>query len=119
MLEGLTFRFSLGTAGLGRAFTRRCAIPQGCPIAQMAVALLTRSWTVLVRKAGAIPRALADDLSLISTGETVTAAVMKVHAATRASVAFLDCIGARLAITKSYGYASSKPGRDSLRLVLN
>ena len=34
--------------GLGQPYARRCGIPQGCPLSMMLVALIMRSWVILM-----------------------------------------------------------------------
>eukprot|EP00974_Lingulodinium_polyedra_P052653 5064967-Lingulodinium_polyedra.AAC.1 len=59
-MDRLSLRLCLAN-GLGAPEHHRCGIPQGCPFNMMLVALLPRPWILAVRRAGAIPRVLADD----------------------------------------------------------
>ena len=51
---------------LGPAHKRPRGIPQGCPLSMMMLAYFTVGWAARVRQAGALPRALADDLMVMS-----------------------------------------------------
>ena len=53
---------------VGQPHRFKCGIPQGCPLSMMIVALLMRAWMLQIARLGAIPRALADDLLLLTTG---------------------------------------------------
>ena len=66
--EKLTTRNSLA-GGLGKAYTKPCGIPQGCPLSMMFVALDMRPWTQMVKDMGGHPRILADDMFLKTQGE--------------------------------------------------
>eukprot|EP00974_Lingulodinium_polyedra_P133607 11226280-Lingulodinium_polyedra.AAC.1 len=59
-MDRLSLRLCLAN-GLGAMERHRCGSPQGCPFSMMLVALLSRPWMLTVRRAGAIPRVLADD----------------------------------------------------------
>ena len=54
--------------GLGTAYSRRCGIPQGCPLSMMCIALILRPWTIAMDTMGAQPRILADDLLILTSG---------------------------------------------------
>ena len=55
--------------GIGKPYTRRCGIPQGCPSSMTMVALIMRSWILEMRNFTRIEcYILADDVLIISTG---------------------------------------------------
>ena len=56
--------------GAGTPYTRRCSIPQGCPLSMMILALITRPWILLMKHMQVIPRTLADDLMLCLTSDS-------------------------------------------------
>eukprot|EP00974_Lingulodinium_polyedra_P108654 10517274-Lingulodinium_polyedra.AAC.1 len=60
-MDGLFVRLCLAN-GHGAPEHHRCGIPQGCPFSMMCVALLARPWVLGVRRTGAVPRVLADDM---------------------------------------------------------
>eukprot|EP00969_Alexandrium_andersonii_P046092 2022037-Alexandrium_andersonii.AAC.1 len=53
--------------GVGEAFTRPAAIPQGCPYSMLFMALLTAPWSALLAGMPVEARAIADDI-LVATG---------------------------------------------------
>eukprot|EP00969_Alexandrium_andersonii_P203701 9000876-Alexandrium_andersonii.AAC.1 len=50
-LQGLSSYSSVGE-GIGAPYKRRCAIPQGCPLSMMWIALLSRPLILLSRREG-------------------------------------------------------------------
>ena len=69
--ENLKVYFAISGA-LGEAHMRKCGIPQGCPFSMCVVALMTRPWGLYMIALGASPRALADDM-LVVTAEMAMA----------------------------------------------
>ena len=55
--------------GLSKPRGRPLSIPHGCHFSMMFLVLIMSPWTKLMRVQGAIPRALASDLTTISGGE--------------------------------------------------
>ena len=62
-LEGLTVRNAVGQ-GLGKATVRPAAIPQGDPWSMLTLGVIITPWLRMLAETRAIPRALADDLSV-------------------------------------------------------
>ena len=54
---------------LGQPHRHPCGIPQGCPLSMMFIAFLLRPWIIMMRKADATPRILADDLLVFASGD--------------------------------------------------
>ena len=78
----------------------------------MVVALLMRGWLGLMLQMGVYPRVLADDVLLIAKGRAMIRAFA---AALEATHEYLQAMGARVAPSKSYNFASVKEGRKWLR----
>ena len=58
------------TGGTGKPFKRKVAIPQGCPLSMMFVALIMRPWMMMIQKSGKIrTKILADDIFLQAEGK--------------------------------------------------
>eukprot|EP00969_Alexandrium_andersonii_P162433 7179983-Alexandrium_andersonii.AAC.1 len=54
--------------GAGEAYVRPHSIPQGCPLSMCWLGVLIAPLASEVAKAGAVPRALADDISVAAKG---------------------------------------------------
>ena len=57
------------SSGLGKPHRRRCGILQGCPFSMMIMALLMRTWILVMANFAVSPRVLADDVFLYAQGE--------------------------------------------------
>ena len=84
---------SLGL-GIGTPHTRQTGIPQGCPLSMMLVALLMRTWIIIMEDMHTVPRTLADDLFLFADGP---GHVERIIAATEATHSYLARFGAAVA----------------------
>ena len=100
--------------GLGKPRKRPASIPQGCPLSMRSLALIIAPWTKLMQVHGAISRALADDLTTISTGEN---AVPSTTAALYATYEYLNAFGRKVRVQKTWAYASETDMRTKLATV--
>eukprot|EP00969_Alexandrium_andersonii_P069882 3084560-Alexandrium_andersonii.AAC.1 len=66
-LEHMTCYNALAAA-VGQPYRRACAIPQGCPLSMMWVAMLSLPFVAMSKASQAIPRCLADDWMLVAIG---------------------------------------------------
>ena len=55
--------------GVGASFSKRCGIPQGCPLSMRLLGLLLIPWQAMVRACNARPRMLADGLLVTTDGD--------------------------------------------------
>ena len=104
--------YNIVAGGLGHGQKRMCGLPQGCPFSMMVVALLMRAWLVMMLQMQVDPRVLADDVLLIAKGARM---VRKFAAALEATHGYLQAMGAKIAPSKSYNFASAKEGKKWLR----
>lgn len=104
--------YNVIAGGLGHGQKRQCGIPQGCPFSMMVVALLMRAWLVMTLQMNVLPWMLADGVLLLERRrrmmETFAAALDATHE-------YLQAMGAKIAPTRSYNFASTKEGRKWLR----
>lgn len=98
--------------GVGAWHTRERSIPQGRPWSVTFLALLMRPWILRTRAVGAVPRVLADDMSLCTTGEAHFRATCS---GMRITQLYVRAIGGRVSAPKSYTYSSCKDTRAALR----
>ena len=54
--------------GLGAPHRKPCSIPQGCPFSMMLTSFTFHTWVSKMRSMSVIPRALADDLTVVAIG---------------------------------------------------
>ena len=102
--------------GIGKPYTRRCGIPQGCPFSMTMVALIMRSWILEMRNfTGIACYILADDVLIISTGIKMANTFVN---ALNAAQKYLHMMGAKVAPDKSYNFASSNKVRRWLKTTL-
>ena len=95
--------------GVGSAFRRSCGIPQGCPFSMVIVAMIMRPWILMMRTFTGIKcYILADDVLIVATGKHMAANFAKALNATRL---YLHKMGAKVAPTKSYNFASHPKAR--------
>ena len=106
--ENLTVRNSVA-GGLGMAYTRRCGIPQGCPMSMTMIALLLRPWDVALQSDYTKPRMLADDLLVYTRGVNHMQLAIE---ATNFTHKYLHDMGAKVAPKKSYMFSSCKQARE-------
>ena len=100
--------------GAGQPYKKACSIPQGCPFSMTFLALVTYPWIKIMRNFTAvIPRTLADDLSIWArsggTGspEDIDDWREQWESAVKATLKFLEHMGARTAHQKSLVLASN------------
>ena len=98
--------------GVGHGQSRRCGIPQGCPLSMMVVAILMRPWIVRMRGLQLQVKVLADDVLLLARG---TDMVRTFANALRDTHRYLIAMGAKVAPSKSFNFASCKLARDWLQ----
>ena len=84
--------------GLGKPYEKVTSIPQGCPFSMAIVAFIMRRWIMMIRQKNVIPRVLADDILLMSTGGWPTGKFIEAFDATHM---YLQDMGASLATEKS------------------
>jgi hypothetical protein len=92
--------------GAGTPYTRKCSIPQGCPLSMMILALITRPWILLMKHMETIPRTLADDLFLCLTSDCHPASpdsdmLDTLTTAVNATLAYIHDMGGKPSPTKS------------------
>lgn len=101
--------YNCAAGGIGKPYSRRCGIPQGCPFSMTMVALIMRSWMLEMRThAGISCYILAEDVLIIGTGMKM---VSKFAKAVNATHLYLHKMGAKVAPGKSYNFASSNKAR--------
>ena len=96
---------------IGAPHDRKCGIPQGCPLSMMMIALLLRPWVHVVKKVGATPKVLADDILVVASGNRCTAVYASALDLTHQ---YMEDIGAKVSIKKSFNFASHKAARKWL-----
>jgi hypothetical protein len=106
-MEGVSVYNTIGR-GVGQPYTRRCGIPQGCPMSMMLIALLLRPWTIAMDTVGVIPRILADDLLILSWGEHH---LQSMRHALDMTHDILHSMGAKVAPKKSYLFTNAAKAR--------
>ena len=97
--------------GIGKPYSRRCGIPQGDPLSMMMVALMMRPWVSLMLYLGLSPWILADDILLMAFGPDMLASFANGMHATHL---YIRAMGAKLAPSKSYNFASTLKARKWL-----
>ena len=91
--------------GIGTPHQRRCGIPQGCPFSMNMVALIMRPWIIMMRKVGGVRcYILADDVLILATGMRM---ITSLASALNNTHLYLHEMGAKVAPTKSYNFAST------------
>lgn len=91
--------------GVGKPYSRRCGVPQGCPLSMILIALMMRPWVALMLALDLVPWILADDICFASYGKDMFAAFTNGMHVTHV---YLYHMGATLAPTKSYNFASTR-----------
>jgi hypothetical protein len=110
-LENVSF-YNAVTGGLGEPHSKRCSIPQGCPWSMTIVALIMRAWILQMRVLGALPRVLADDLTVKAYGDQHFA-LFKV--AYNETIAHVTAMGGKAAPDKAWTFSSDEATRALLR----
>ena len=90
--------------GWGKAFQKRCSIPQGCPWSMMVIALMLRPWILIIREKGAQGRVLADDILVTTEGNNHAVLFEEVYDSTHE---YLLDMGAKIASAKSMTFSSN------------
>ena len=98
--------------GLGSEYSRETSIPQGDPFSMMLVALLMRPWMLQMTAVAVVPRILADDLQIFSSG---TRRLENLAYAFDLTHKHMEDMGAMIAPTKSITAASDTTSRKWLR----
>ena len=96
-LEALQIHFSFASH-IGQGHTHPCGIPQGCPFSMVFITFLMYPWHVLLKSLHVQPRALADDLMVVTFGNR---ALHRFQRGFSATLTFLSHLGAQIAHTKS------------------
>ena len=78
------------------------------------LAFFSAPWTVLMRVHGAIPRALADDLTTLTVGDS---AMVSTVAALPNAFEYLNAMGGKVRIQKTWSFASCTTIRTQLAMV--
>ena len=97
--------------GLGRAFTKLCGIPQGCPLSMLIIAMAMLPWVQMMHEIKVIPRILADDILIATNGHMHLKQF--VHAMNLTHLYILD-IGGKIAPSKSRILTNDKAANDWL-----
>ena len=95
----------------GFKYSRKCGIPQGCPLSMTIVALLMRAWIVEMRSKQVVAKVLADDVLIVAQGRRMLRQFTKALDYTHQ---FLQDMGSKVAPSKSYNFASTELGRKWL-----
>ena len=104
-LEALLL-YNMLAGGVGAPHKRLCGIPQGCPLSMAMVALIMRPWIILMRSISGIKCfILADEVLILAQGQHMLGQFTK---ALNSTHDFLQAMGAKVAPTKSYNFASGK-----------
>ena len=110
-LENLNVYNGIGKH-VGFKYSRKCGVPQGCPLSMPMVALLLRTWIIQMRSMNVIPKVLADDVLVMATGRRMIRQYTK---ALNYTHQFLQDMGSKVAPGKSYNFASTNIGRRWLK----
>ena len=97
--------------GLGEPYFKPTSIPQGDPFSMMITSLLLRPWVMQMKTIKVIPRILADDLQLMTTGRRHLGRFVRGFNTTHQH---LEDMGARLAPKKSVAWSSTATARKWL-----
>ena len=100
--------------GYGKAYKKRCSIPQGCPFSMMFIALLMLPWVVMCNSMGLQPRVLADDIMLSTVGRD-GAHFAKWAEGFDKTHEYVEDLGSKLAPSKSFTCSTDKYFRVWLR----
>ena len=109
-LDNLNIYNGIGS-GIGHKYTRKCGIPQGCPLSMTMGALLMRPWLREMTHRDIDAKVLAADILLVSKGRTYLRSYADVLDYTHG---YLHDLGSRVAPAKCYNFANSPKGRKWL-----
>ena len=94
--------------GVGTQHKRLCGLPQGCPFPMVMVALIVRPWIILMRTViGVQCYILAAVVLILATGRRMIGSFAEALDKTHM---YLKAMGAKVAPTKSYNFASNGRG---------
>ena len=110
-LENLNAYIDIGQ-GIGHKYSRKCGIPQGCPLSMSIVALLMRAWIIEMRMMEVEAKVLADEVLMIAQGKHM---LRKYAKALDYTHQYLQDMGSKVAPAKSYNFASTDGGRKWLK----
>ena len=110
-LENLNVYNGIGS-NVGHKYSRKCGIPQGCPLSMAIVALLMRAWVIEMRSMNVDAKFLADDVLLVAKGKHMLKSYAK---ALNYTHQYLQDMGSKVAPSKSYNFASTEVGRKWLK----
>jgi hypothetical protein len=110
--ENILYHNTIGRA-LGAPHKKKCSIPQGCPFSMMLTGFSFHPWVALMRSYDVIPRALADDLTIIAIGPGHERRFRDAYDMT---FLYLHHLGAKPAPKKCYTYSTSGETRQRLRM---
>lgn len=99
--------------GIGKAFTRKCGIPQGCPLSMMFTSFIMRPWMIKCKSISENidPTILADDILTLAHGEKSLDLFIK---ALNLIHQYIKDMGGKLAEGKSINFASNAEHRKWL-----
>ena len=97
---------------MGHKYTKKCGIPQGCPLSMTFVALIMRAWLMQMRDMQVDAKVLADDVMVIAKGRRMLRQYTKALDYTHQ---YLQDMGAKVAPGKSYNFASTDLRRKWLK----
>ena len=110
--EKVTYHNTIGN-GLGAPHTKKCSIPQGCPLSMTIIAYTFHPWVALMKARGGKPRGLADDLTITTTGPNHETCFRNAYDAT---FYYLKDLGAKPAPKKCFTFSTSADTRAKLRM---
>ena len=111
MLSNLVVRNAFA-GHIGKGHQHPCGLPQGCPFSMMATALLLRPWICKMVTLQGLPRVLADDILVLTSG---TNHLRRIVPIVEATFAYIADIGGAAAPDKSALFSSTDVGRTVLR----
>ena len=109
-LENLSIYNGIGNH-VGYKYSRKCGIPQGCPLSMTIVALLMRAWAIELRVMHVDTKVLADDVLIVAKGRRMLRQYTK---ALNYTHQYLQDMGSKVAPSKSYNFATTELGRKWL-----
>ena len=105
--------FNVLASSAGEPYSRPLAIPQGCALSMIWLAVITRPMNLIAAQLGAKPRSLADDFSITTSGDSHW---RKLQDAGEATLGYLSDAGARVSHAKSVNSSTSPIVRAHMRL---
>ena len=104
----------LGGGGVGLPYARGASIPQGCPLSMLLMSMVLRPMICITRLVGAVPRVLADDITLRVRGQRHW---KRLKLASRAAIMFIGDIGGKVSTPKCKLFSTDKGARLAMRLT--